>query len=99
MPVFKLLIHVKPKANNALVTEIAGAYVSCFLNSESYEEAKVNAFQFLAQENWRPIDVEEYKTINEIDLADDSDALEVYYYQILLDGPRYTFHTYDKEDV
>jgi hypothetical protein len=97
MPVFILMFNVKPESHNPQAEEIAGAYVNCFVLSETFERAEEKALKFLRQENWVPITLEETCLVTEADYKNDRHGLEVYQ-QVLIDGEKYTVHTYVTED-
>ena len=97
MPVFILIIHAKPELENQEATEIAGAYVKCFIEAETLELAEKTALKFLTAENWRAIALEESYAVTENDHIDDPGGLEVYQ-QVLVDKEVYTFHTYETGD-
>jgi len=97
MPVFILMIKVEPDSDNPQVEEIAGAYVNCFVLSETFEQAEETALKFLRQQNWTPINLEETWEVTEADYENDPKGMAVYQ-QVLIDGEKYTFHTYVTED-
>lgn len=97
MPVFILLIHAKPSADNPEILEAAGAYVNCFVEAETFDLAEGIALKFLKEERWTPISLEEGYEVTEDDYDGDPEGLKVYY-QVLIDKQKYTFHTYETED-
>jgi len=97
MPVFILMIKVEPEDGNPEVGEIAGAYVNCFVERETFELAEETALKFLREEKWTPIKLDESWEVTEEDYENDPKGLEVYK-QVLLDKEIYTFHTYLTED-
>jgi hypothetical protein len=97
MLVFILIIKVEPNKENAQAGEIAGAYVNCFVEANTFEEAEETAIRFLREENWVPIALEESWEVTEKDYENDPAGLEVYK-QVLIDKEKYNFHTYVTED-
>jgi hypothetical protein len=97
MPVFILIIHVKPDNDNIQVSEIAGAYVNCFIEAETFDLAEEMALKFFKEECWIPIKLEEGYEVTKNDYVGDPNGLEVYK-QVLIDKEKYTFHTYLSED-
>jgi hypothetical protein len=93
MPVFILMIHAKPDDGNPQVSQIAGAYVNCFIERDTFQGAEETALKFLKEENWIPIALEEGYEVNEYDYEGDPEGLEVYK-QVLIDKEKYAFHTY-----
>lgn len=97
MPVFILMIKVKPNDDNPQVSEIAGAYVNCFIVAETFDLAEQIALTFLKNESWIPTALEESWEVTEKDYENDPEGLEVYK-QVLIDKEKYTFHTYVAEE-
>lgn len=97
MPVFILMIKVKPNDENPQVSEIAGAYVNCFIEAETFDLAEQIALKFLQSENWIPNALEESWEVTENDYENDPKGLEVYH-QVLIDKEVYNFHTYATEE-
>jgi hypothetical protein len=97
MPVYILMINVKPDNDNPQVEQIAGAYVNCFVEAETFDLAEEIALKFLKEESWLPITLEERWEVTEEDYENDPAGLEVYK-QVLIDKEVYTFHTYETED-
>lgn len=97
MPVFILMIKVKPDNNNPQVGKIAGAYANCFIEAGTFELAEETALKFLREESWLPITLEESWEVTEKDYEDDPKGLEVYM-QVLVYKQMYTFHTYATEE-
>ena len=93
MPVFILIIHARPENNNPEFSEVAGAYVNCFIERETFDLAEQIAIKFLKDEYWIPIELEESYMVTEEDYAGDPKGLEVYK-QVLIDKEMYTYHTY-----
>lgn len=96
MPVFILMMHVKPTDENPGVNEIAGAYVNCFVESDTFDTAEKMAIQFIRNHHWAPIDLEEGYEVTEADYDGDPNGLEIYK-QVLIEKEKYTFHTYTIE--
>jgi hypothetical protein len=93
MPVFILIMKVKPDSENLQVGEIAGAYVNCFVEAETFELAEEIALKSIIEEHWLPISLEESYEVTENDYENDPKGLEVYK-QVLIDKEMYTVHTY-----
>jgi hypothetical protein len=91
------MIKVEPDDGNPEVDEIAGAYVNCFIETETFELSEETALKFLREEKWTPIKLDESWEVTEEDYENDPKGLEVYK-QVLIDKEKYTFHTYQTED-
>jgi len=97
MPVFILMIKAEPDNDNPQAGEIAGAYVNCFVEANTFEKAEETAKRFLKNESWVPIALEESWEVTAKDYENDPAGMEVYQ-QVLIDKEKYTFHTYVTED-
>jgi hypothetical protein len=93
MPVYILIIHARPANDNPKFSEVAGAYVNCFIENETFDLAEQIAIKFLEDEYWIPIELEETYEVTEDNYVGDPEGLEVYK-QVLIDKEIYTFHTY-----
>jgi hypothetical protein len=93
MPVFILIIHARPGNDNPRFSEVAGAYVNCFIENETFDLAEQTAVKFLEDSFWIPIELEESYEVTEDNYVGDPEGLEVYK-QVLIDKEIYTFHTY-----
>ena len=71
MPVFILMIKVEPNNQNPQAGEIAGAYVNCFVERETFDLAEETALKFLKEECWIPVALEESWEVTEKDYEDD----------------------------
>ena len=96
MPVFILMMHVKPHDDHPRISEIAGAYVNCFVDAETFDIAEAMALKFLRSHYWIPIALEEGYGVTEADYVDDPAGLEVYK-RVLVEKELYSIHTYDTE--
>lgn len=96
MPVFILMIKVKPDKENPQLLEVAGAYVNCFIEADTFDVAEKISLKFLENENWIPLVLEESWEVTEKDYENDPEGLEVYK-QVLIDKEKYIFHTYVTE--
>lgn len=97
MPVFILLMHLKPTDDNPRVNEIAGAYVNCFVEAATFDAAEKTALQYIRNQHWAPIAFEEGYEVTEADYDGDPNGLDIYK-QVLVDKEQYSFHTYTIED-
>lgn len=97
MPVFILMIHVKPKDSNPYAGEVVGAYVNCFIKAETFDLAEEIALRFLHDHFWLPVSLEESWEVTEKDYENDPEGLELYQ-QVLIDNEVYNIHTYEREE-
>lgn len=97
MAVYILMIKAKPTHNNPRHSEVAGAYVNCFIERQTFELAEEVALKFLKEKCWVPVKLEESYEVTEADYVGDPKGLEVYR-QVLIDKEMYTFHTYETEE-
>jgi hypothetical protein len=96
MPVFILMMHLKPHDDHPRISEIAGAYVNCFVEADSFDTAEAMALKFLKSQYWIPIALEEGYEVTEDDYVGDPAGLEIYK-RVLVEKELYSFHTYDTE--
>ncbi|MCB9173473.1 MAG: hypothetical protein H6589_02600 [Flavobacteriales bacterium] len=94
---FLLTYNVKPNTTNVEYIETCGAFVNCFIEADSFDEANLIARGGIEMNDWRIIELEEFKTITYDDFLDDSDKRE-YYEQALIDKEVFVFHTYPNEE-
>ena len=97
MSVYLLMFHVKPFENNPDFTTLAGAYINCWIVSNTILEAEKIAATQISELLWEIINLEEGYEITEKYYIEDPKGLEVYN-QVLIDKEVYTIHTYENDE-
>lgn len=90
MEVKFITYHVKPIEPS----DIGGAYVNCFIESNSSKRAQEIAERQITELNWQIIEMEELTVINQDTVDDDK---REYYEQALIDKEVFVFYTYPLE--
>lgn len=97
MPVFYLMYHAEPLAENEKEMNVMGAYINCWLVSETLEQAEEIALVTIQNEKWHPLTLDEGFEITSTDYIGDPKGLEVYE-QALINKEVYSIHTYESRD-
>jgi hypothetical protein len=88
--VFFLNYKVKPKPEVKRHQEVGGAFVTCWMDLPSLEEAKAAAIDLIHEDGWDVTDLEEAKPV----LEPVGDAAREYYEQALIDKTVLCFNTW-----
>lgn len=83
--------HVKPNEEFDNLEEIGGAYVNCFIESDSSQRAQEIAIKKIAELNWKIIELEELSNMDEESVSDEK---REYYEQALIDKEVFVFYNY-----
>ena len=83
--------HVKPTEEFDNQEEIGGAYVNCFIESDSNQQAQEIAIKQIAELYWKIIELEELTNIDEKSVSDEK---REYYEQALIDKEVFVFYNY-----
>jgi hypothetical protein len=96
MKMYFLVYHAQPQPGLKDAKDIGGAYVSCWIEADSIDQADTIARQEIATVKWDVVEKEEAYEVNADDYSSDADGLELYQ-QALVDKWVLTFHTYPIE--
>lgn len=88
--------HVTPSIGNKDVIDVGGAYINCYVDSVSINEAKDVAEHKLAELCWKILNIEEAYEVRQEDFDEGSEGL-VYYEQALIDKAVYVIYTYPRD--
>jgi Suppressor of fused protein (SUFU) len=97
MAVYFLMYHVKPEQDNPRASEVVGAYVNCWVISDTIEEAVEIAIPKITGLKWIIAYLEEGYEVTESDYIDNTNGLELYK-QALIDKEVYNVHMYETVD-
>jgi len=93
MKMYFLVYHVKPLPDLVNSSSLAGAYVSCWIKSDSIKKARNTAENEIERARWEIIKIDTFYEITEGDYATDSESYQLYR-QALVDKWVLRFHTY-----
>lgn len=97
MTVYYVMIEGKPKDTNPESAETEGAYIDVWVKSDLLEDAVQKAKDYVEQEEWEVISVEESAEAVREDYVDDSDLLECYD-EACEEGISALFYTWDEDE-
>ena len=89
---FFITYHAEPNTG-IQNSEIGGAYINCWIEAESIDQAEQMARTKIEEENWTILDKEEAYEIQRSDYLENSNGLN-YFDQALVDKLVLVFHTY-----
>lgn len=95
MHFFTYLAH--PTEDAEEFADSAGAYVNCWILSDSREAAEQTATRMIAEYGWAVDSLEDAGTVTEDDYAEDDDDRE-FYEQALVEGEVLVFNTWPAGD-
>ena len=75
---YYLMVSAKPCAENPEAQECAGAYVNCFVKTDSPAEAECRVQQLLAEEGWEPLSIDTVSRVSRERYAEDPEMCECY---------------------
>jgi hypothetical protein len=87
--------HVIPTEDLDKKDNIGGAYVNCFIESESSSHSQEIAKKQLSQLHWEIIELEELTIIDQNTVSEEN---KEYYEQALIDKEVFVFYTYPTEE-
>jgi hypothetical protein len=96
MKIFFLLIEVTPAPNSAHFSEVGGAFVNCWIKSNTEESAAITAQASIQNDGWIIITIEETFIAEKEIYSDKPESLELFE-QAEIDGEAYRFHTWPLE--
>ena len=94
---YLLTYHVQPNPHNPEHEEIGGAYVNCYIEADTFEEADFIAKGDLEKNQWRILELDDARIVSREDYADEDEDLE-FYQQALIDKEVFVFHMYPIEE-
>jgi hypothetical protein len=95
--VFFLMFHAVPSDAHPQSLSIGGAYVSCWIERPTLDEADEVARQWIRSHDWENEEREEAYAIDRSAYENEPSGLE-YYEQALIDAEVFVFHTYPADD-
>ena len=97
MKIFYLMIEGEPKDTNPESAEMQGAYIDVWVRTESLEDSIQKAKDYVDQEEWNVVAIEESAEVLREDYIDDSDLLDCYD-EACNKGISALFYTWDSEE-
>jgi hypothetical protein len=97
MRMYFIVYHAKPQPGSRNTEGIAGAYVSCWIEAASLEQADTIARQEISAIKWGILERDVAYEISEKTYSSESDGLE-FYQQALIDKCVLRIHTYPIQD-
>jgi hypothetical protein len=91
--IFYFRFFGRPKESNTEAADKGGAYINCWINRESQEEAESYARGSIADEDWTIVNLEEAFEASGEDYAQDEEGM-AYFKQAEVDDEVFVFHTY-----
>jgi len=88
--------HVIPTRNFENKEKIGGAYVNCFIDSESSNYSQEVAKRQLTKLHWEIIELEELTIIDQNTVSEEN---KNYYEEALIDKEVFVFYTYPVEEL
>ncbi|WP_320004010.1 hypothetical protein [Shiella aurantiaca] len=83
--------HVKPTSNKKDINDTKGAFVNCYIVTDTLKNADKIARQEIEEMDWFILEREEVQTIDNESIEDDK---KEYYEQALIDKTVFVFYTY-----
>jgi hypothetical protein len=90
---FYFLIEVKPSPDNPEASELGGAFVSCWIERPTLEEAESVALRMISEARWDVVTIEKRFPIDRSYYDTEKSGLE-YFEQALLDKEVFVFDTH-----
>jgi hypothetical protein len=91
MPMFYLRFEARPKGTSQHAIEAGGAFISCWIQRDTPEEAESYARGAITDQKWSVTRLEESRTVTRETQTADSIK---YFEQAELDGEVFVFHTW-----
>ncbi len=91
---FLLTYHVKPTVDRQDNKGTSGAFVNCYIITDSLKTADKIARREIKEQNWDILEQEDAQTVDSESIADDK---REYYNQALIDKTVFVFYTYPEE--
>ena len=97
MAIYYVMIEGTPKETNPESNDTKGAYIDVWVKTDSMEDAVQKAKKYICLEEWNVIRIEESKTVNREDYADDPELMECFD-EACKKGISAIFYTWDSEE-
>jgi hypothetical protein len=94
---YYFMFHVIPTTEHSDSRSIGGAYVSCWIDYPTFEEAKATAEREIVKSHWQIESLEEAGTIDRTSYVNDPTGLEQYE-QALISKVVFAYHIYPMDD-
>ena len=94
---FVITFEVTPKSTHPQRDEIGGAFVNCWMNRSSIDDAIADATNLIVDAGWVVDEPDQISEVTRADYGDDSDELK-YYEQALTDNEVLVFHIFSVVD-
>ncbi len=88
---FLLTYHVRPTSSKKDISDTKGAFVNCYIVTDTLKNADKIARQEIKEMDWFILKREEVQTIDNESIEDDK---KEYYEQALIDKTVFIFYTY-----
>jgi hypothetical protein len=76
MSIYYILLEGKPLPNNKESEECAGAFINCWVNSKDKATAKKKAIEYVYDQGWQVLNIEEISIVDRERYLDEPDSLE-----------------------
>lgn len=93
MNIYYIFIEAKPLLNNEESKEFAGAYINCWVNTKDEATAKEKAIEYVYDQGWEVLNIEEIFITNKERYIDEPDSLECFN-QAIYQGIGAIFYTW-----
>ncbi len=97
MGIFYVQYHAEPQPDSEEFESCGGAYVNCWVNASSKEEAQSQTAAAIAAAGWKILSVEDECTAVDADWYSDDDESREYYQRAVEEGVCYVFHMWPIE--
>lgn len=98
MTIFFARYEAIPLPDSPEFEQLGGAYINCWIDAASEEEASDVSAGFVREAGWKIVTVEEpFREVN-ADAYSDDDEGRGYYEQAVEDGECYVFHQWPVDD-
>lgn len=78
MEIYYLIIEGKPSINNTEDPDVAGGYINCWVKAKNKKHAAELAVEYILEQKWEPIDIEEITSVQRNRYLEDAPSLECY---------------------
>lgn len=78
MKIYYILLEGKPFLNNKEGKEVAGAFINCWVNSEDETTAKDKAVEYVNDQGWEVLNIEEIFIASREQYENEPDSLECF---------------------
>lgn len=88
--------HLRPSEEFDNEEQVGGAYVNCFIETDSSQQAQDIAKKQIVELNWEIIELEELTNLDQDTVSDEN---REYYEQALIDKEVFVFYTYPIDEL